>query len=184
MGDILETDNLYMRHLDRGDARIVRDFYAKNAVEFARYEPLSIENAENINYHATMLEYEDEYYKNGTMVRYYLFEKNNPLTIVGTVSFRSISQAYYKSAILGYKIDRDYRRRGYARESIERGLVVMDNDLGLHRIEATVMPENIASINLLESIGFEREGLLKDKFKLNGKWEDHYLFAFIFPWNE
>ena len=184
MEEFIETKNLYMRQLKRADARIVRDFYAKNAKEFSRYEPLTIDNAGNINYHATMLEYEEEYFREKTMCRYYMFEKNNPLTIVGTVSFRGISQNYYKCATLGYKVDRDYRRRGYAAEAIERGVVIMDEELGLHRIEATVMPDNIASINLLAKLGFEREGLMRDKFKLNGVWEDHYLFAFIFPWND
>ncbi len=180
---IYETKQLYMKKLSRSDAHIVRDFYKKNFEEFSLYEPLTYDNASNINYHQTMLEYEDEYFKDNEMCRYYLFEKNNPFEIAGTVSFRNISQAYYKCATLGYKIDKDYRRRGYARESIERGLKIMDEELHLHRIEATVMPVNVGSIHLLEKMGFEREGLMHDKFKLNGVWEDHYLYAFVMPWN-
>ena len=183
MKEIYETQNLYMRHLTRADARLVRDFYVKNAQEFMKYEPLTIENAGNIDYHATMLGYEEEYFKGDSMARYYLFEKNNPFAIVGTVNFRSISQGIYKCATLGYKIDRDYRRRGYAIEAIERGLIIMDEELHLHRIEATVMPENIPSINLLEKLGFKREGLMRGKFKLNGVWADHYLYAMILSWN-
>ena len=182
--EFIETKNLYMRHLSRGDARMVRDFYARNIKEFAMYEPLTYDNAVNINYHATMLEYEEEYFEEKSMLRYYFFEKHDPFTIVGTVSFRGISQAYYKSATLGYKVDRDYRRRGYAQEAIERGLVIMDEELHLHRIEATVMPKNIASINLLAKLGFEEEGLMRGKFRLNGVWEDHYLYALVLPWNE
>ncbi len=183
MEEIYETDRLFLKHLTRADARMVRDFYAKNAYEFARYEPLTIDNASNINYHATILDYEDEYFEDESMCRYYAFEKSNPFEIVGTVSFRSISHSIYQCATLGYKIDRDYRRRGYAYEMISFGLGIMEHELKLHRIEATVMPENVASLYLLEKLGFEREGLMRDKFKLNGEWEDHYLYARIFREN-
>ena len=184
MEEIIETKNLYMRHLRREDARLVRDFYARNFKDFSLYEPISFDNATNVNFHATMLEYEEEYFSEKSMCRYYMFEKNDPFTVVGTVSFRGISQAYYKSATLGYKVDKDYRRRGYAQESIEQGLDIMDRELGLHRIEATVMPKNTASINLLSKLGFEQEGLMRGKFRLNGVWEDHYLYALVMPWNE
>ncbi|MCR5098366.1 MAG: GNAT family N-acetyltransferase [Lachnospiraceae bacterium] len=184
MQESYETKQLYMKRLTRADAHMVCSFYAKNAREFALYEPLTYDNACNINYHQTMLEYEEEYFKENEMCRYYLFEKNNPFETVGTVSFRNISLSYYKCATLGYKIDKDHRRRGYAEESIKRGMQIMDEELHLHRIEATVMPVNIGSMNLLEKVGFEREGLMRDKFKLNGVWEDHYLYAFIMPWNK
>lgn len=181
---LYETGQLYMKHLLPRDAHVVRDFYARNYRDFARYEPLTWDNAAGLNYHTKMLEYEDEYFRDSEMCRYYLFEKNNPLKAVGTVSFRNIMGAYYKSATLGYKVDKDYRRRGYAREAIEQGLKIMDEELHLHRIEATVMPINIASVNLLEKLGFEREGLMRGKFRLNGIWEDHYMYAFVMPWNE
>lgn len=184
MEEIYETNQLYMKHLTRYDAPMVCRFYTRNVQEFALYEPLSYENARNINYHQTMLDYEDEYFTDNDMCRYYLFRKDNPFEIVGTVSFRNISQSYYKCATLGYKIDKDHRRKGYALEAIERGMMIMDEELHLHRIEATVMPVNVASSTLLEKIGFEREGLMRDKFKLNGKWEDHYLYAYVMPWNQ
>ena len=184
MKDFYETKQLYMKRLTRADANIVCSFYAKNAREFALYEPLSYDNACNINYHQTMLEYEEEYFKDDEMCRYYLFEKNNPFETVGTVSFRNISVNYYKCATLGYKIDKDHRHRGYAKEAIDRGMRIMDEELHLHRIEATVMPVNVASMKLLEKVGFEREGLMRDKFKLNGVWEDHYIYSYIMPWNK
>ncbi len=184
MQEFYETKQLYMKRLDKSEAFKVRDFYVKNVKEFALYEPLTYDNACNINYHKTMLSYEEEYFKENEMCRYYLFEKNNPLEIVGTVSFRNISQSYYKCATLGYKIDRDHRHRGYAMESIERGMQIMDEELHLHRVEATVMPVNVASTCLLEKLGFEREGLMRDKYKLNGVWEDHYLYAYLMPWNK
>jgi ribosomal-protein-alanine N-acetyltransferase len=47
------------------------------------------------------------------------------------------------------------------------------NTLSLHRIEANVMPHNIASLKVLEKNNFNKEGLAKKYLKINGKWEDH-----------
>ena len=51
--------------------------------------------------------------------------------------------------------------------------------LRLHRIEAACIPENARSIRVLEKAGFRREGLLRSFLKINGSWQDHYLYARI-----
>ena len=40
---------------------------------------------------------------------------------------------------------------------------------------------NAASIRVLERSGFEREGLARSYLKINGRWEDHFLFAALAP---
>lgn len=52
-------------------------------------------------------------------------------------------------------------------------------ELGLHRIEAGVMPHNKASIRLLEKAGFEKEGIARENVRINGKWEDHQILSLI-----
>ncbi len=180
MNHTYETEHLYLKVLSRYEARMVLDFYTANYKEFALYEPLKKDDATNLNYQALMLDYELEHYKKNSLLRLYLFEKENPFKIVGTLCFRNISQACYKSATLGYKMDKDYRRKGYMREAIAKGLEIMDEELHLHRIEAIVLPTNEPSIKLLEKLDFEREGLIRDKVFLNEKWEDHYLYSYIF----
>ena len=49
--------------------------------------------------------------------------------------------------------------------------------LGLHRVEASCLPHNQASIRLLQKCGFEREGLARGYLKIAGEWRDHLLFA-------
>ena len=55
----------------------------------------------------------------------------------------------------------------------------MFDDLKLHRIEAFVMPENNPSIKLLESLYFQKEGLLQKNAKIQGHWEDHILYGLV-----
>lgn len=176
-----ETDALVLRVCTKKDAAMVLDFYKRNFEDFAKYEPLSYSSATQLRFHEDVLQYEYDSFLKGNNVRFYLFDRNNPLKIVGTVSYRNITGAYYSSCQVGYKMDAAYRRRGYMREALAKGNEILFQELSIHRIEAIVMPDNEASIGLLESMGFEREGLLRDKIYLNGTWKDHYLYAKLNP---
>nr|WP_323748855.1 GNAT family protein [Chelatococcus asaccharovorans] len=50
-------------------------------------------------------------------------------------------------------------------------------DLGLQRVEAACLPNNMASIGLLEKAGFQREGYARRYLCIAGVWQDHLLFA-------
>ena len=47
----------------------------------------------------------------------------------------------------------------------------------LHRVEAYVMPDNEASLKLLQGLGFIKEGYLHDKLCLDDVWYDHVLLT-------
>ena len=52
-------------------------------------------------------------------------------------------------------------------------------DLGLHRIEANVMPRNEASAAVLKKCGFRMEGSSQKYLKINGRWEDHLHYVIL-----
>ena len=49
--------------------------------------------------------------------------------------------------------------------------------VGLHRLEATVRPENAASLRVLAKLGFREEGLFRRYLDVDGGWRDHFCFA-------
>ena len=51
--------------------------------------------------------------------------------------------------------------------------------LRLHRLEAACIPSNNRSVHVLEKAGFQREGLLHSYLKINGIWQDHYLYVLV-----
>jgi len=51
--------------------------------------------------------------------------------------------------------------------------------LKLYRIEAACLPSNAASLALLRRAGFSKEGYARNYLKINGRWQDHVLFAII-----
>jgi ribosomal-protein-alanine N-acetyltransferase len=51
--------------------------------------------------------------------------------------------------------------------------------LKLHRLEANIQPENLASIALVRACGFSKEGLSPRFLKKNGQWRDHERWALL-----
>jgi ribosomal-protein-alanine N-acetyltransferase len=97
--------------------------------------------------------------------------------LAGRVRLSVVVRGPWQNANLGYYVDRDQNGRGICTEAV--GLVVgfAFEHLGLHRVQAAVMPRNAASIRVLEKNGFRREGLAPRYLRINGEWEDHLIFA-------
>jgi ribosomal-protein-alanine N-acetyltransferase len=51
--------------------------------------------------------------------------------------------------------------------------------LHLNRIEAACLPHNVASIRLLEKVGFAREGYARKYLCIDGRWQDHILYGLV-----
>ncbi len=47
----------------------------------------------------------------------------------------------------------------------------------LHRVQAAIMPHNVASIRVVEKNGFRPEGLAERYLEIDGRWEDHLIYA-------
>jgi ribosomal-protein-alanine N-acetyltransferase len=69
--------------------------------------------------------------------------------------------------------------RGYMTAAVRAALPFAFTTLRLHRVEAACLPTNNASINLLEKVGFTREGYARRYLCINGFWQDHLLYAVV-----
>ena len=99
--------------------------------------------------------------------------------IIGTVCLHDIRFAAYSCTEIGYKFDAAFRRMGYASEAIKKVMSLAFYDLHLHRVFARVMPENKPSIYLLESLGFQYEGVERGCFFIQNRWADHLRYAYL-----
>lgn len=97
--------------------------------------------------------------------------------LIGRIALTGISRGPFQNAHLGYFIDKKHNGKGYATAAVQMCVRNAFDKIGLHRVEAGVMPKNLPSIRVLEKSGFRLEGLAKDYLKINGAWEDHKLFA-------
>jgi ribosomal-protein-alanine N-acetyltransferase len=108
-------------------------------------------------------------------LRLWIIKKEDAETgrVIGTIAFNNIVWGAFLSCHLGYKLDKDEINKGYITEALKKGIDIMFEEYGLHRIEANIMPKNIRSLRVVEKLGFYHEGLAKKYLRINGKWEDH-----------
>ena len=99
--------------------------------------------------------------------------------LVGRISLGGISRGALQNAYLGYGIDIEHGGRGYATQAVTLAVEVAFRELGLHRVQAAVVPENKASARVLEKAGFHEEGLARRYLFLDGQWKDHRMFAMV-----
>jgi RimJ/RimL family protein N-acetyltransferase len=83
------------------------------------------------------------------------------------------------SGDIGYALREDVWGQGYGTE-VARALIDLGfTQLGLHRVWATVHPENVASIRVLEKAGMTYEGRLRDDRRMPDGWRDSLLSAML-----
>jgi RimJ/RimL family protein N-acetyltransferase len=80
---------------------------------------------------------------------------------------------------LGYWIVPDERGNGYATEAADLCLKHAFDDRGLHKVLARVFEGNDGSIRVLEKLGFEQEGLLREQHYVDGKYADMRLYGLL-----
>ena len=183
MNVLFETERLVLKALDdSGDnCRKVLNFLEKGRDVFEKYEMKKVPLYYTDMYQRSVLSTEYAATVGNRYIRYYVFLKDDPGTVIGTVSCGNIMQEPYCSGTIGYKFDEDYWHKGYAREALKAMVGEVFKELKLHRLIAYVMEHNAPSIKLLEAVGFRMEGLCQKNLIVNGVWENHMLYAMLNP---
>lgn len=180
MNMIYQTDRLILKILTPAAVRDVLTFQMRNKELFERYEPTRSEDFYTYAHQHNILKCEYNLAVKLSNIRFYVFRREDPRTIIGTVCLHDIVRMPYCCCEIGYKFDQAYHHQGYAREAVAKALEIAFFELGLHRVFARVMPENTPSIQLLQSLGFAEEGLERGCTQIQGKWTDHIRFAILF----
>lgn len=99
--------------------------------------------------------------------------------LLGGITVSNIRRGVTQAAAIGYWIGLPHSGKGYMTTAV--GLVAnyAFDDLSLHRLEAACLPHNVASIRVLESNGFQREGVLRRYLRIDGAWRDHLFFGLL-----
>ena len=100
-------------------------------------------------------------------------------TVLGGITLTNLRRGVAQSISLGYWIGSRHARQGYMTEGLRAALEFCFDDLGLHRVEAACLPNNQASKGLLIRSGFREEGYARQFLRINGRWQDHVLFAIL-----
>jgi ribosomal-protein-alanine N-acetyltransferase len=97
--------------------------------------------------------------------------------ICAYVGLNEIVRGAFLSSYLGYWTGVPFLRRGYATWGVRLCLRRAFEELGLHRVEANIIPGNVASLALARRCGFRKEGYSPRYLQIAGIWQDHERWA-------
>ena len=98
-------------------------------------------------------------------------------TFAGEININSIHRGAFQSAYVGYWIDERHAGHGYMPEAVVLALRFAFDQLGLHRVQISIIPRNGPSRRVVEKLELRQEGLAERYLEINGVWEDHLRFA-------
>lgn len=98
--------------------------------------------------------------------------------LIGTCTLSRID-AVHGRAEVGFIISRSHWGHRYGREVLGALLDHAFSSLGLRRLEADIDPRNQTALQTLESVGFKREGYLRQRWQLNGETQDSILLGLL-----
>jgi RimJ/RimL family protein N-acetyltransferase len=172
--EAVRTERLALRDLKESDWEAVHSYASDpEVVRYMDWGPNTKEDTENFIQRAIANQREQPR-RNYTLAIVLKVED----TLIGGCGIH-VSNPDNREGWLGYCLNRHFWRRGYATETA-RGLLEFGFTLlNLHRIFATCDPANIASARVLEKIGMQREGHLKQHKWAKGAWRDSFLYAIL-----
>jgi ribosomal-protein-alanine N-acetyltransferase len=99
--------------------------------------------------------------------------------LVGVINISNAVRGAFHSAYLGYYVFAGHERQGLMRQGLQAVIRHAFRKLKLHRLEANIQPTNVASVALVRSCGFSKEGFSPRYLKIAGMWRDHERWALL-----
>jgi ribosomal-protein-alanine N-acetyltransferase len=97
--------------------------------------------------------------------------------MVGQLNVANILFGSVSSCVIGYWVAPEAAGRQIMPTAVALVSDYLFKTVGIHRIEIDIRPENVASLRVVEKLGFRYEGLKQRFIHINGAWRDHYVFA-------
>ena len=169
----LEADRLRLRHPREGDLPAFLDvFGSADDLRYWSHGPLADADAAR-----TYLADIEDGWRQRRLFQWAISDVETD-AMMGTLTLAAWDRDN-RHAEIGFILARARWGRGLAHEAVRRALTFGFGEMGLHRVEADVDPENEASLALLEKLGFRREGLLRERWFTFGSWKDSVVLGLL-----
>lgn len=165
-----------MRLMRTSDAAKLAAAYVRNRDHLAYWDPARPEEFYTETWQAADIARRLVAHEAGTDYLFGLFAGER---IVGRFNLTSIVRGPFQSSSLGYWVDSSYTRRGLASAAVDAIIEMAREDLGLHRIEASTLRDNVSSQRVLLKAGFVQIGMAPQYLKIAGAWQDHNLYQVL-----
>ena len=112
--------------------------------------------------------------RNGRSFSFVIWKGPN---LVGQITLGGVIYGALRGGHIGYWIDQDFANRGYTTRAVEILTRFGFDQLGLHRIEINIRPENAPSCKVAEKAGYLLEGTRARYLHIDGPWRDHVSYV-------
>jgi ribosomal-protein-alanine N-acetyltransferase len=173
----LVGQQVFLRPPERGDYEEWASLRAGSRNFLTPWEPNWPPDAlSRASYRARLARYGEDW---RTDQGYNFFIFRNDDVLAGGVGLSNMRRGVAETASLGYWIGEKFARQHHMSAAL---LLVLDfafDRLRLHRVEAACLPTNVPSRALLSRTGFREEGYARSYLLIDGKWQDHVLYAIL-----
>ncbi len=181
---ILEAFRVHLRPPRPEDCDAWINLRKENAAELVPLEPRWPKDALSKEHFRLRMERQAKQWLEDKAYAFLIF-KNRDNTLIGGININHVCRGAAQYASLGYWLDKDHQKQGLMTESLRRLMRFCFQDIKLHRLHAAVLEHNTRSIDLLERIGFKKEGYAEKYIEINGNWENHILYGLNFEkWSQ
>jgi len=174
----VEGDGVYLREPQMSDYAAWSALRAESRDFLEPWEPRWPRDELDRNTYRRRIRY---YYRDARQdlgYAFFLFRTSDN-ALIGGLTLSNIRRGVSQTCSLGYWVGAPYARQGYMTRGVRAITWFVFDALRLHRLEAACLPGNAASAALLTRSGFQYEGLARRYLKINGTWQDHWLFALL-----
>lgn len=169
----IETERLILRPLTPEDTEgLFRIFADPEVTRYLEITPLKVSGEGK-----ALLQYFNGQFERKTGVRWGIEQKRDG-ALIGTCGFHS-AQLWAFQAELSYDLARAYWGKGIVPEAARALLRHAFETMGLNRVQASVLPEAAASAKVLEKLGFQREGVLRETGYWKGRFWDKVTYSLL-----
>ena len=184
---VLETGRLILREITRDDASAVFRFRSDPEVQRYNGGPMA-----EMQEATDLIDQLADGYRNGTMVEWGVTlkgvdgavkegggaAKESDGDVIGIFGYANWAHVT-RQAEIGYCLARPFWRQGIAAEAMREIIAFGFRRMDLNRIHACPWAENAASCRLLEKLGFQREGVRRDEYWVDGAFHDEALYSLL-----
>lgn len=176
----LRTPRLTLRPMTREDFDAYVDFYSVSREHLRPWSPRTPEAGDMRRYFDEQLERTEHGLNFGTACRLIAIEHTTG-KIAGTFALSNIVRGAFQNADAGWQVAATHLGQGIATEGVtallDLAFASEARGLGLHRVQANVIPKNGASLRVCAKCGFRVEGSARRMLFIAGQWQDHVMHA-------
>ena len=178
LGPELRTKHLVLRPLRPSDIFSWQEVRRRCEDWLIPWEPLrpagSLDPTESRSAYEARCEQRDRERSLGTSYGFAILEAGR---VIGECNINNVQRGAMQSGYVGYWIDQSRAGFGFMPESVVAVLRFAFEELGLHRLQISIVPRNHASRRVVEKLKIRSEGIAERYLEIHGVWEDHVRYA-------